>query len=46
MIFRPISPPGDGSLACAVPSLDGKSYLWMAWRAKRSRHQAPFSGNA
>ncbi|MBI4586410.1 MAG: hypothetical protein HY717_20565 [Planctomycetes bacterium] len=37
---------GDRSLACAVPSLDGKRFFYQAWAAKRSRHQSPFSGNA
>lgn len=36
----------DRSLACAIPSLDGKRFAYMAWRARRSRHQSPFSGNA
>jgi hypothetical protein len=37
---------GDSSLACAVASLDGASFMYQAWAARRSRHQAPFSGNA
>lgn len=36
----------DASVACAIPSLDGKRFAYMVWRARRSRHQSPFSGNA
>ncbi|MBI4605413.1 MAG: hypothetical protein HY721_25900 [Planctomycetes bacterium] len=36
----------DTSLACAIPSLDGKTFFYQAWAAKRGRHQSPFRGNA
>jgi len=44
--YQTILSESDASLACAIPSLDGKRFAYMAWRTDRSRHPSPFWGNA